>query len=123
MIIGTCKVKNGAVITSRDRYPLSKDTHVRVEPVFRTPAILCAATLASFGLGFHDLLFAGELAAITVAIFVLIFARFQFAQLLIIDRVTRGTEQMIAVSGLNYSLQKHRAEIDAAIDELKGGDA
>lgn len=84
--------------------------------------ILGVLGVAVIGFSFHGLLFVGELAAIIVASFALMFAGFQFAQLLIIDRVTRGTEQMVAVSGLNYSLQKHRAEIDATIHELKGSD-
>lgn len=125
MIIGTCKVdpEERAVKTSRYSYPLTKDTHVSVEPVFRTPAIFGAVAMALFGAGFHDLLYAGEIGVMFIAIFALLIAGFQFAQLHILDRVTRGTEQVIALSGLNYSLQKYRAEIDAVIADIKIGDA
>lgn len=125
MFIGTCEVDvvNRAVKTSRNTFPITEDTHVSVDPVFRMPAILISAAIALFVIGFHDLLYAGEILTTILAIFVLLVAGFQFSELHIWDRVTRGTEQSIALRGLNYSLQKYRAEIYLVSAQMKRGDA
>ena len=121
MMIGTCKVENGKVVFSKTTYPITKDTHTDVRRIIMAPALLCASGLSVFGIGFFDLLYPVELFIIIISVVVLIVLGFQAARMVILDRVTRGTEQMSAIYGLHSTLQECRAEIDLAVAEVTRG--
>lgn len=121
MMIGTCEVKNGSIQTNKTTYVITKDTRPDVRRLFLTSSLVVSGGLALFGLGFVDLLYFHELVLIFSAIGFALVIGVNLARLVILDRVTRGTEQMSAIYGLHGTLQEKRHEINAAIDKLQGG--
>lgn len=120
MMLGTCRVERNTIITSKTTYVVTEETRPDVRRVFLIPGLGIGGGLTLFTFGFADLLYAHELAMLGIAIGVSIFTATQVARLTILDRVTRGTEQMSAIYGLHSTLQQVRGEIDAVILELKG---
>ena len=120
MMLGTCRVERNTIITSKTTYVVTEETRPDVRRVFLIPGMVIGGGLTLFTFGFADLLYAHEFAILGTAIAASIFAATQVAQLTILDRVTRGTEQMSAIYGLHSTLQRVRGEIDAVIFELKG---
>lgn len=120
MIFGTCKVENGSLIVSKTSYVISLDTRPDVRRVFMMPGLIVSAGFSLFLLGFIDLLFIDEILMLVTAIALALIAGFKIAQLTILDRVTRGTDQMSAVYGMHSSLQNVRSEIDEVIFSLRG---
>lgn len=120
MMLGTCRIENGTIITSKTTYVVTEETRPDVRRVFLMPGLVIGGGLSLFMIGFADLLYVHEFVMLGCAIGASIFAGIQVAQLTILDRVTRGTEQMSAIYGLHSTLQQVRSEIDAVIFELKG---
>lgn len=119
MMLGTCRIKNGTIITSKTSYVVTQETRPDVRRIFLAPALIIGTGLSLFTMGFVDLLKFQELLILGAAIGLAALAGSQFARLTILDRVTRGTEQMSAIYGLHTSLQQVRGQIDAVIFELK----
>ncbi len=120
MMIGTCRVENGSVITSKTTYVVTEETRPDVRRIFMAPSLVVGGGLSLFTFGFSDLLYPSELIILGCAIILSLFVGLQVARLTILDRVTRGTEQMSAIYGLHSTLQDVRSEIDQAIFDLKG---
>lgn len=119
MMLGTCRIENGTIITSKTSYVVTQETRPDVRRIFLGPALIIGSGLSLFTVGFVDLLKLHEFLILGVAIGLAVLAGSQFARLTILDRVTRGTEQMSAIYGLHASLQHMRGQIDEAIFELK----
>jgi len=119
MMIGTCEVGNGTIVTNKTTYVVTADTRPDVRRIFLGPGLVVAGGLSLLGIGFADILYAHEIALIGVVIAASLFGGFQFARLVILDRVTRGTEQMSAIYGLHSTLQDKRREINAEIEVVK----
>lgn len=119
MMLGTCRVEQNTIITSKTTYVVTEETRPDVRRVFLMPGLVVGIGLSLFTLGFADLLKPHEFVMIGCVIGISVFAGVQVARLTILDRVTRGTEQMSAVYGLHSTLQQVRGEIDAVIFELK----
>ena len=119
MMIGTCYVKNGTIVTNKTTYVVTGDTRPDVRRIFLAPGLVIAGGLSFLGIGFADVLYTHELALIGMTIFMSAYSGFQIARLTILDRVTRGTEQMSAIYGLHTTLQAVRHEINAEITFLK----
>lgn len=123
MMIGTCDVKGDIVVTHRTTYVLSRDTKPDVRRMFFAPSVVLAGGLVLMGFGFADVLYTHELSLIVAAAAASLFGGSQFARLVILDRVTRGTEQETANYGLHSTLQAKRAEIKHEIVRIKNGSA
>lgn len=119
MMLGTCRVEQNTIITSKTTYVVTEETRPDVRRVFLIPGLVVGIGLSLFTFGFADLLKPHEFVMIGCVIGISVFAGMQIARLTILDRVTRGTEQMSAVYGLHSTLQQVRGEIDAVIFELK----
>lgn len=119
MMLGTCDVEKGIVITHKTTYVLSSDTKPDVRRMLFGPGILIASGLSFMGFGFADVLYAHEIGLIAVAAVASSFGGSQFARLVILDRVTRGTEQETANYGLHSTLQAKRQEINIEINRIK----
>ena len=119
MMIGTCRIENNTIITSKTTYVVTQETRPDVRRIFLAPSLVIASGLSLFTVGFADLLKTHELLLLASIIAIVLFLGLQAARLTILDRVTRGTEQMSAVYGLHSTLQRVRGEIDAAIFDLK----
>ena len=119
MMLGTCDVKNGIVITHKTTYVLSSDTKPDVRRMLFGPGVVLAAGLALMVFGFADMLYAHEIGLIAIAAAASLFCSSQIARLVILDRVTRGTEQETANYGLHSTLQAKRQEINVEIDRIK----
>lgn len=121
MMIGTCDVKGDIVITHRTTYVLTSDTKPDVRRMLFGPGIVFACGLSLMGLGFSNVLYVHEVGLIFTAVAASLFGGFQFARLVILDKVTRGTEQETANYGLHSTLQAKRAEINVEIARIKNG--
>jgi len=119
MMLGTCDVENGIVITHKTTYVLSSDTKPDVRRMLFGPGIVLASGLTFMGVGFADVLYAHEIGLIVVAAAASLFCGSQIARLVILDRVTRGTEQETANYGLHSTLQDKRQEINVEINRIK----
>ncbi|MEM7069442.1 MAG: hypothetical protein AAF478_11220 [Pseudomonadota bacterium] len=118
MMFGTCNIVNGSIVTSKTTYVVTLETRPDVRRIFAGPSGVIAGGLTLFGIGFSDLLFWHETGLIAAAVIALTAVGSQLARLTILDRVTRGTEQMSAIYGLHSVLQEKRREINAVIDGL-----
>ena len=121
MMLGTCDIEHGMIKTDKTTYPITEFTTPDVRRPLRVPGYVIAGGLSIFGLGFADLLHWHELVLLPVAIAAAILVGRNVAQLIILDKVTRGTEQMSANFGTHATLQKKRAEINAEITRVKRG--
>lgn len=119
MMLGTCDVENGIVITHKTTYVLSSETKPDVRRILFGPGIVIASGLSLMSFGFADVLYAHEIGLIAVAAVASAFGGSQFARLVILDRVTRGTEQETANYGLHSTLQAKRQEINTEINRIK----
>jgi len=119
MMLGICDVENGIVITHKTTYVLSRDTKPDVRRMLFGPGIVLASGLSLMGVGFADVLYAHEIGLIIVAAAASLFGGFQFARLVLLDKVTRGTELETANYGLHSTLQAKRQEINVEIDRIK----
>ena len=117
MMFGTCYARDGMIITSKTTYVITEDTTPDVRPMLRGPGLIAAVGLSALGIGFFDILYPGEIAAIAVAVSVSLIVGFQFAELIILNKVTRGTKQMSAAYGLESTLQKVRDELNEEINK------
>ena len=119
MMLGTCDVENGIIITHKTTYVLSSDTKPDVRRMLFGPGIVLASGLTLMGFGFADVLYTHEIVLLAIAATLSLFGGSQFARLVILDRVTRGTEQETANYGLHSTLQVKRQEINVEIDRIK----
>jgi len=119
MMLGTCDVKNDIVITHRTTYVLSKDTRPDVQRLFFGPSLVVSSGLTLFGFGFADILYTHEMGLIAIIATASVFCGLQVARLVILDKVTRGTEQETANYGLHSTLQAKRGEINHEIERIK----
>lgn len=119
MMIGTCEVKNATIVTSKTTYVVTGDTRPDVRRIFMAPGLIVAGGLSLLGIGFGDVLYTHELALIGTVIALSLFSGLHVARLVILDGVTRGTEQMSAIYGLHSTLQKLRSEVNAEIELVK----
>jgi len=119
MMIGTCDVKNGTIVTNKTTYVVTADTRPDVRRMFLVPGLVIGAGLSLLGIGFADVLYVHEIGLIIIAVAVSLIGGTQFARLVILDKVTRGTEQESANYGMHSTLQAKRREINAAIVLIK----
>lgn len=119
MMIGTCEIESGILVTHRTTYVLTRDTKPDVRRMFFGPGLVIAGGLMLLGVGFADVLYGHEIGLITVAAAASLFGGSQFARLVVLDRVTRGTEQETANYGLHSTLQAKRREINVEITRIK----
>jgi hypothetical protein len=117
MIIGSLTIDSaqGAVHTHRDSYLIATLTAVSVRRPLLAPGLVFGVGLAGFGLAFGDLLYPGEIAALTLFAATALTTGWQIGRLSLLSRDLRGSELSGAIWGRHAALQSIRAEIVAAI--------
>jgi len=118
MIFGICEVRGNKIVTSKTTYVITSETKPDVRRILLLPSLVVIVGLSMFAIGFSDLLYVHEITFIVTMLAVAAFVGTQFARLVVLDRVTRGTEQMSAIYGTHTELQFVRRDIDAVLDEL-----
>lgn len=122
LIIGFIKINDRAVTTHRDSYLLSTITAVSVRRPFLGSSLLTGGAFLAFGAAFSDLLFVGEIAAITGLSASALLAGWQLGRLKLLSRDLKDTELSDVVWGQYRQLQEKRLEIaDAMRADRSGG--
>lgn len=122
MIWGKVDVNGNAVVTHRDSYLLSdQNMVVRVERPFLGMGLLMSGGLSAFGIGFHDLLYPGELAVIGCSACAILLGSLMTGQLKFLSHHLRGAEQLGVVWGTYGALQNVRGEITSALSRYRAG--
>lgn len=115
MIIGTCEVENGELITHRKNYALGPLSEYGVKPAFRAPALLIGGGLATFAISFADILYLKELAFLIITALVITLVGWSLGQLQLLSRDLKNTEESVAVWGTMGDLQKVRRQISEEV--------
>jgi len=118
-IHGSVEVKDDAVITHRYSYLLQNLSVVSVRRPFLAPALVVGGAFTLFGLGFGDLLYAGEIITLCIAVPVILLFGFRAGQLQLLSRDLKNTELSGAVWGDHSALQSIRSEIVDALHDAK----
>lgn len=118
-ILGSVEVKDDAVVTHRDSYLLQNLSVVSVRRPFLAPALVIGCAFTVFGLGFVDLLYAGEVITLCIAVPVILLLGFRAGQLQLLSRDLKNTELSGAVWGDHSALQSIRYEIVEALHAAK----
>lgn len=121
LIIGFIEVSENAVTTHRDSYLLSTITAVSVRRPFLSSSLLTGGAFLAFGAAFSDLLYPGEIAAITGLSASALLAGSQLGRLKLLSRDLKDTELSDVVWGQYRQLQEKRLEIADAIQADQSG--
>ena len=114
-IIGFVEITENAVVTHRDSYFFRNLSVVSVRRPFFAPAVLLSGPLALFVIGFGDLLYGREIAAIVIAILLMVLVGAKLGQLQLLSRDLKNTDLSGAVWGEHSTLQVARAEVVHAL--------
>jgi len=118
-ILGSIEVKDDAVVTHRDSYLLQNLSVVSVRRPFLAPAAVIGGAFTVFGLGFGDLLYAGEIITLCIAVPTILILGFKIGQLQLLSRDLKNTELSGAVWGDHSALQSIRSQIVEALHDAK----
>jgi hypothetical protein len=117
MILGSVTITASSVETHRDSYLLEHLTVVSVRRPMLGAAMMAAAGLLTFAIGFADLLFPNELLVIATIAVASLTAGWQLGQLKLLSRDLRGSELAGVVFGRHRRLDRLRRLIAFAIRE------
>lgn len=123
MIFGKLILTETVLHTHRDSYILEGIKKVSISRPFLSSGAMIAGLAATFGVGFADILYSGELMALgAVSLSSSVFG-LSIAQLRLISRDLNGAQAADAVYGTYRHLNRERPIISAAVDRAKAGGA
>lgn len=119
MILGKLALGANALHTHNDSYVLQSVSAVSTRRPFLASAVVVSIFLTLFGVGFADILFAGELLALAIFVGVAL----TLGQLRLVSRDLRGSPIADAVYGTYRHLNRLRPQIADAVERAKAGGA
>lgn len=119
MIFGTLTVGETALHTHNDSYILEGIKAVSTSRPFLSSGVMISALTTIFGIGFNDILYVGELAAVGTFASVSLILGLKIGQLRLISRDLAGAHATDAVYGTYAHLNRERRKIAAAVERVK----
>jgi hypothetical protein len=121
MILGTLRLGGTALHTHNHSYILEGIKAVSTRRPFLSSGVLVAGHAGLFAIGFNDLLYVGEIAALVATSGFSLAFGLCIGQLRLISRDLTGAQATEAVYGTYRHLNLERLEIAAAVERMKSG--
>lgn len=121
MILGTLRLGGAALHTHNHSYMLEGIKAVSTRRPFLSSGALVAGYAGLFAIGFNDLLYAGEIAALATTSGLSLAFGLCIGQLRLISRDLTGAQATEAIYGTYRHLNRERLEIAAAVERMKTG--
>ena len=124
MIFGTAFIneETGCLETNNDSYPLLVNTTYSVSRPFLATGIVISASLAGFCFAFGDLIYLHEFGIIGVFALIGLLVGRNLAQLVLINRDLRGSDQSVALWGTYAHLNRIRKKAAATARKHRVGE-
>ena len=123
MILGKLTLGETALHTHNDSYILEGIKAISTSRPFFSSGVMISALATIFGIGFADILYVGELAALCAVASVTLILGLKIGQLRLISRDLAGAQATDAVYGTYAHLNRERRKIAAAVERVKSGGA
>lgn len=118
MVFGTLTVGETALHTHNDSYILEGIKAVSTSRPFLSSGVMISVLTTIFGIGFNDILYVGELAAVGTVASVSLILGLKIGQLRLISRDLAGAHATDAVYGTYAHLNRERRKIAAAVERV-----
>lgn len=119
MIIGRIDITETTLETHNDSYALASVSAISARRPFLSAGFMIGGLTALFGLAFHDILYAGELVALTSVSLISLFGGLFVGRLQLVSRDLRGSPIADAVFGSYRHLNRLRPQILNARDRAR----
>ena len=123
MVFGTLNIGETSLHTHNDSYILEGIKAVSTSRPFLSSGVMISALTTVMGVGFADILYAGELTAVGAVASVSLILGMKIGQLRLISRDLAGAQATDAVYGTYAHLNRERRKIAAAVEQVKSGGA
>ena len=123
MVFGKLNLSDTALHTHNDSYILEGIKAIKTSRPFLSSGVMISALAIIFGIGFADILYVVELAALGAVSCTSLILGFKIGQLRLISRDLSGAKATDAVYGTYARLNHERLKIAAAIEQVKSGGA
>jgi hypothetical protein len=121
MILGTLRLDGTALHTHNHSYMLEGIKAVLTRRPFLSSGVLVAGHAGLFAIGFIDILYVREIAALVATIGLSLAFGLCIGQLRLISRDLTGAQATQAVYGTYRHLNRERLAIAAAVERMKSG--
>jgi hypothetical protein len=119
MIIGYIDITETSLETHNDSYALSSISAVSARRPFLSAGLMIGGLTGLFGLAFHDILYAGEIASLASVSLISMFGGLFIGRLQLVSRDLRGSPIADAVYGSYRRLNRERPKILNARDRAR----